>query len=162
TLSDHILRCELFGVPEDAARVRLREFMQKREAPATAGFPGKVFAVSNIPIRVPTHFMGREDSLAGIAAALSRYEGRVAITALHGLRGVGKTTLAAAFAERRRGDYRATWWIRAQTEPTMRGDLVGLGVRLGWVTAEEKEEPALRAVAERLRNEGEGILLIYD
>jgi hypothetical protein len=55
-----------------------------------------VFAVSNIPIRVPTHFLGRDDALAAIETALHRYEGRVAITALHGLRGVGKTTLAAA------------------------------------------------------------------
>jgi DNA replication protein DnaC len=47
--------------------------------------------------------MGRDDALAGIETALNRYEGRVAITALHGLRGVGKTTLAAAYAERRRG-----------------------------------------------------------
>jgi hypothetical protein len=136
--------------------------MQKRAAPATAAFPGKVFAVSNIPIRVPEHFLGREDSLAAIETALSRYEGRVAITALHGLRGVGKTTLAAAYAERRRGDYRATWWISAQTADGMRADLVGLGVRLGWVAADEKEEPALAAVRERLRHEGEGILLIYD
>ena len=162
TLSDHVRRCELFGIPEDAARLRLREFMQKREAPATAAFPGKVFAVSNIPIRVPEHFLGREGSLAAIETALSRYEGRVAITALHGLRGVGKTTLAAAYAERHRGDYRATWWIRAQTADGMRADLVGLGVRLGWVAADEKEEPALAAVRERLRHEGEGILLIYD
>ena len=162
TLSDHIRRCELFGIPEDAARLRFREFMQKREAPATAAFPGKVFAVSNIPIRVPEHFLGREDSLAAIETALGRYEGRVAITALHGLRGVGKTTLAAAYAERHRGDYRATWWIRAQTEAGMRADLVGLGVRLGWIAADEKEEPALAAVMERLRHEGEGILLIYD
>jgi len=58
TLSDHIRRCELFGIPEAAARVRLREFMQKREAPLTTAFPGKVFAVSNIPIRVPEHFLG--------------------------------------------------------------------------------------------------------
>src|SRR5580704_6367728 len=162
TLSDHIRRCELFGIPEDAARLRFREFMQKRDAPAAAAFPGKVFAVSNIPIRVPEHFLGREDALATIEAAISRYEGRVAITALHGLRGVGKTTLAAAFAERHRGDYRATWWIRAQTEPTLRADLVGLGVRLEWVAADEKEEPALVAVMERLRHEGEGVLLIYD
>jgi len=49
TLSDHIRRCELFGVPEDAARIRFREFMAKREAPATVSFPGKVFAVSNNP-----------------------------------------------------------------------------------------------------------------
>jgi tetratricopeptide (TPR) repeat protein len=162
TLADHIRRCELFGMPEDAARVRFREFMQKREAPATVAFPGKVFAASNIPIRVPTHFMGRDETLAAIAAALGRYQGRVAIAALHGLRGVGKTTLAAAYAERHRGDYRATWWIRAQTEPTMRADLVGLGVRLGWITADEKEEPALAAVMERLRHEGDGILLIFD
>jgi hypothetical protein len=81
---------------------------------------------------------------------------------VHGLRGVGKTTLAAAYAEKHRGDYRATWWIRAQTGSTMRADLVALGVRLGWVGAEDKEEPALAAVMERLRHEGEGILLIYD
>jgi tetratricopeptide (TPR) repeat protein len=163
TLADHIRRCEIFGVPEDVARVRFHEFMQKRQAPAAAAaFPGKVFAVSNIPIRVPEHFLGREDSLAAIETALSRYEGRVAITALHGLRGVGKTTLAAAYAERHHGDYRATWWIRAQTEPTMRADLVALGVRLHWVAADEKEEPALAAVMERLRHEGEGLLLIYD
>src|ERR1700693_2989708 len=161
TLADHIRRCELFGVPEDAARVRFRAFMQKREAPETIAFPGKVFAASNIPIRMPTHFMGREDSLAAIAAALSRHEERVAIAALHGLRGVGKTTLAAACAERHRSDYRATWWIRAQTADGVRADLVALGVRLKWVASDEKEEPALKTVMERLVHEGEGILLIY-
>jgi hypothetical protein len=117
--------------------------MQKREAPAIVAFPGKMFAVSNIPIRVPPYFLGREDALGAIETALSRHEGRVAITALHGLRGVGKTTLAAAYAERHRGDYRATWWIRAQTESTMRADLVGLGVRIGWVTADDRRSRRL-------------------
>ena len=162
TLSDHYRRCELFGIPEHAARVRFREFMAKPERPDAVTFPGKVVAVSNIPIRVPTHFMGREEALAAIEAGLGRYEGRVAITALHGLRGVGKTVLAAAYAERHRRNYRATWWARAQSEPTVRADLVALGVRLGWVPSDEKEEPALVAVMERLRHEGEGILLIFD
>ncbi len=162
TLSDHIRRCDLVGIPEEAARLRFREFIEKRGAPETIAFPGKVLAVSNIPIRVPKHLMGRDDALASIETALGPYEGRVAITALHGLRGVGKTTLAAAYAERHRSDYRATWWLRAQTEPTMRADLVALGVRLGWVGADDKEEPALAAVGERLRHEGEGILLIFD
>ena len=85
---------------------------------------GAALPASNIPIRVPTHFMGRDDSLEAIERALKRYEGRVAITTLHGLRGVGKTTLAAAYAERHRDDYRATWWIRAQTESSMRADLI--------------------------------------
>ncbi len=161
-LVDHLRRCELFDLPEEAAQIRFRDFLTAPVAPEKIAFPGKVFAVSNIPIRVPTHFMGRDDSLHAIETALQHYEGRVAITALHGLRGVGKTTLAAAFAERHRGDYRATWWIRAQTPETMRADLVGLGVRLGWVAADEKEEPALPMVFERLRHEGEGLLLIFD
>src|SRR5271157_4492706 len=130
---------------------------------AASNRPGFVlFAVANIPIRVPTHFMGREEPLAAIEAGLGRDEGRVAITALHGLRGVGKTVLAAVYAERHRSDYRATWWIRAQSEPTMRADLAALGVRLGWVPPDEKEERALAAVMERLQHEGEGILLIFD
>jgi hypothetical protein len=108
------------------------------------------------------HFMGRDDALAAIGAALARHEDRVAITALHGLRGVGKTTLAVAYAERHRDEYRATWWIRAQTKAGMRADLVALGVRLGWAVVDDKEESALAAVMERLRHEGEGILLIFD
>ncbi len=162
TLSDHIRRCELFGIPEDAARLRFREFMATREVPAVVAFPGTAFAISNIPIRVPEHFLGREVALEAIKTALGRHERRVAITTLFGLRGAGKTTLAAAYAESHRGDYRTTWWIRAQTKPTIHADLVGLGVRLGWVGAEVKDDPAVTAVLERLRNEGEGILLIYD
>jgi hypothetical protein len=106
--------------------------------------------------------MGRDEALAAIETGLQRNEGRVAITVLHGMRGVGKTTLAAAYAEYHRSDYRATWWIRAQTVSTLRGDLVGLGIRLGWVDADEKEEPAVEAVMERLRHEGERLLLIFD
>ena len=118
--------------------------------------------ISNITIRVPEHFMGREDDLDAIETALGRYDGRVAITALYGLRGVGKTTVAATYAERHRRNYRATWWVRAQTESAMRADLTGLGVRLGWVLPDEKEEAAVITVLERLRHEGKGLLLIYD
>ena len=162
TLSDHLRRCELFDLPEETARQRFRHFVEAPVKPEAAAFPGKVFAVSNIPIRIPEHFLGRDHALAEIEGALKRGEGRVAITTLHGLRGVGKTVLAAAYAERHRAEYRATWWIRAETPDTMRADLVSLGVRLGWVAAGEKEEPALEIVRERLRNEGDGLLLIYD
>jgi tetratricopeptide (TPR) repeat protein len=161
-LADHLRRCEVFGVPEDEARQRLKDFLAKRESPDVALFPGQARALSNIPIRVPEHFLGRDDALAAVDAALKRYQGRVAITAVHGLRGVGKTTLAAAYAERHKSEYRATWWVRAQTPEAMRADLVALGVRLGWVAPDEKEAPAFERVAEQLRHEGEGLLLIYD
>ena len=44
----------------------------------------------------------------------------------------------------------------------MRADLVTLGARLGWIAADDKEEPALAEVMERLCHDGEGILLIFD
>ena len=118
--------------------------------------------ISNIPINIPRHFLGRDDDLAAIDTALKTSNGRAAITALHGLRGVGKSTLAAAYAEQHRGDYRATWWIRAETEPTMRADLVGLGVRLGWVAPDAPEEAALATVLEQLCQGIDGVVLIYD
>jgi tetratricopeptide (TPR) repeat protein len=181
TLLAHLKRCDLYGVNEDEARRLLEDFLRPAGKPAkrtpfpggpkalserTAArssprFPGSG-ALSNIPIGVPLHFLGRDNALTDIKAALGATEGRAAITTLHGLRGVGKTTLAAAYAERHRSDFRATWWIRSESEATMRADLVALGVRLGWIAADDKEQPALAAVAERLRHEGEGILLIFD
>jgi hypothetical protein len=172
TLFSQVKRCNLYGVSEEEARARLKAFLEPAGKPAQrAAFPGSVKyspettstrppqrfpgTLSNVPISVPRHFMGRDDAVAAIETALKRYEGRVAITALHGLRGVGKTTLAAAYAERRRGDYGATWWIRAQAESTLRADLVALGIRLGWVGADDKEKPAVEAMMERLRHEGE-------
>jgi tetratricopeptide (TPR) repeat protein len=179
TLFATLKRCDLYGSAEEDARARLKGFLAPA-APSPRGpfpgaakislprssetappFPGKA-PLSNIPIGVPLHFMGRDDALAAIETALKGRDGCVAITALHGLRGVGKTTLAAAYAECHRGKYRATWWIRAQAELSMRADLVELGIRLGWVGAVYQQEPALNTVIERLRNEGEGILLIFD
>jgi hypothetical protein len=164
TFGDHRKRVEFFGAGvTDAERLRrLKTYIETPQASPARASPDPGVAVSNISIRVPEHFFGRENELQDIEKALARYAGRVAITALHGLRGVGKTVLAAAFAERQRKNYRATWWIRAETADAMRADLVGLGVRLGWVAPDEKEAPALAKVMERLRHEGEGILLIYD
>jgi tetratricopeptide (TPR) repeat protein len=183
-------RCDLYDLVEEEARARLSAFLAPAGKPPPRPFPGRKMpfpggkkssadptpapppplpgkpaiklALSNVPISVPLHFVGRDDALADIDTAFARGDDRVAITALHGLRGVGKTVLAAAYAERHRADYRATWWIRAQSEPSMRADLVALGIRLGWVGADDKEEPALAAVMERLRHEGEGILLVFD
>jgi tetratricopeptide (TPR) repeat protein len=163
SLVDHFRRCDLVGLKEVEARRRIAEFLRTPAPAERVEFPGEDgVAVSNVPVAVPEHFRGREDALEAVDAALKRHEGQVAITAVHGLRGVGKTTLAAAYAERHRGQYRATWWVRARTADSMRADLVSLGVRLGWVEPDEKEAPAFEKVRERLRHEGEGLLIIYD
>jgi hypothetical protein len=176
-------RCDLHGLSEDEARSRLGDYLKPAAPPtesvpfpgatatassapalpsAPVAFPGTACAHSNIPINVPRYFLGRDGDLAAIDKALNSGDGRAAITALHGLRGVGKTTLAAAYAKDHRDDYRATWWIRANTETAMRDDLVSLGVRLGWVAPDAPKEPAVAAVLERLREDGDRILLVYD
>lgn len=161
-LTEHFRRCEVFGLPEAAARQRFRAFMTARTAPAIVAFPGHAIAQSNITILVPHHFMGRDDAMAEIEATLARFQGRAAITALRGMRGVGKTVLAVAYAEKHRHDYRATWWIRAETADTIRADLTALGHRLGWTADGDSQDTALAKTADRLRREGEGILLIFD
>ena len=160
---DHLNRCELQGLSDQAMRAGFQEFVRRLDTPGTAAKPlAPTTALSNVPVRVPPHFIGRDDTLIDIDRVLRRGDARVAITALHGLRGVGKTVLAAAYAELHRGDFRATWWVRAETEPSLRADLAALGVRLGWVAADETEAAALAAIGERLRHEGDGILLIFD
>ncbi len=78
-LSANISRCNLVGKPRVIASKQFREFIAEREPPKTVNDPFRdVYAATNIPIRVPTHFLGREEPLAAIEAALGRFEGRVA------------------------------------------------------------------------------------
>ena len=161
--ADHIRRCELFGVPEDARARPLPRFHERKpSSPMRSRSPARCS-------RSPTSRSGCRRTSWDVTRNSPRsrrrsagYEGRVAITALHGLRGVGKTTLAAAMPSgiaviiaRPGGSGRRP---SRPCGPTWSA----LGVRLGWVAADDKEEPALAAVMERLRHEGEGVLLIFD
>jgi hypothetical protein len=55
-------------------------------------------AISNIPIRVPIHFMGREDALDAIETALARYEGRVVTASPDGTARIWDTATATEIA----------------------------------------------------------------
>src|SRR5262249_15432872 len=123
-------------------------------------------AESNIPEgMVPRVFCGRDEALSEIEKAFAGSSGigtTPSVIALHGLRGVGKSALAAAYAELHTTDYRAAWWIRAEAEAGLRSGLIGLAIRLGWVMPDQEEEEALSTARERLRQEGDQILLIFD
>ena len=118
--------------------------------------------ISNIPIAIALHFTGRASALAALDAALTDASHRPNVVALHGLRGVGKTMLAAVYARAREAQDRATWWLRAETEANLRVDLRALAIRLGWVRPDAAETIAFAAALEGLHRDGEGLLLIYD
>lgn len=119
--------------------------------------------VNNLFVRVPHHFLGRDPEMAAIDAALSRSEeGRPRVAVLHGLRGVGKTILAAEYARRRQGAFRVVWWISAQTSSGMSASLLKLGIRLGWEAEDYSGDLAVERVLGHLGEDGSGALLIYD
>ncbi|MEV7194033.1 tetratricopeptide repeat protein [Streptomyces sp. NPDC093510] len=83
----------------------------------------------NLPELPSRLFVGREEALASLGRALS--EGSQTITqTLHGLGGVGKTTLALHYAHDHRHAYRLVWWIRADTPDLIDTGLAALAARL--------------------------------
>jgi hypothetical protein len=79
TLLVQFKRCDLAGLGEDEARARLAAFLAPAARPTSAvafpggvksdsarpaavTFPGAQLALSNIPVRVPLHFLGYQMS----------------------------------------------------------------------------------------------------
>ncbi|GAA2637016.1 tetratricopeptide repeat-containing protein [Actinomadura fulvescens] len=100
-------------------------------------------------LNVPDHplFIGRSDELARLAAYLSS-PGTVVVAAVHGLGGVGKSTLAAhhARAAARSGEASPVWWITADTPASLQAGLAALATAL---QPELAEALPLEALAER-------------
>ncbi|MGW7406651.1 FxSxx-COOH system tetratricopeptide repeat protein [Streptomyces sp. NPDC054833] len=91
--------------------------------------PSKVKAprdCSNVPR--PHGFVGRERQLAALDAAFAT-SGEVVVQALHGLGGVGKSTLAAHWARTRSGTS-PQWWITAESPDSLDSGLADFAVSL--------------------------------
>ncbi len=86
-----------------------------------------------IPFQNP-HFIGRDEELALLRSHLLTDSTALIshpVQALYGLGGVGKTELAAEYANRYRSEYDLVWWIRAEREEAITAAFVALGTRLG-------------------------------
>ncbi|MFC9971343.1 FxSxx-COOH system tetratricopeptide repeat protein [Spirillospora sp. NPDC127200] len=86
-----------------------------------------------LPHHVGDMFVGRDDELRRLdevfTASASAVVGQ-AVGAVHGLGGVGKSTLAAQWAAARLDEHRLTWWITAETPEGLAEGLAGLGAAL--------------------------------
>jgi hypothetical protein len=100
---------------------------------------GPVRVVFNLPA-VAANFTGRGDELAELDELLAGAD-RVVVTAISGLGGVGKTQLAARYAQEHAHEYEAVAWIRAEDGGTR--DLASFAVKLGLLV--EGLAPADRA-----------------
>jgi class 3 adenylate cyclase/tetratricopeptide (TPR) repeat protein len=108
--------------------------------------PSDLSIVDAAEFHAVASFSGRDDELAAVGAALQD-DGAVAV--IHGLGGVGKSSIAREYGWRNRDEYSVLWWLNAQTED---GILDGL-LRLGTMFVQGLDQlPDRRVAAQRVIN----------
>ena len=129
------------------------------QAAASVAGAGQV-VVGEIP-REPPGFVVRS-LLKRLADAAGR--GPVAVVcAVTGLRGVGKTQLAAAYARARvGGGYALVGWINAENDGTLLADLTRIADRIGIADPEGNSVESARRLREHLQIRIDKSLLVFD
>jgi len=121
--------------------------------------PAGPVVAGNVP-QVPPAFQPREDlmtqlRLAGPGVSVAR--------AVTGLRGVGKTQLAAAYArECRQAGWRLVAWVNAETTPAILDGLAVIADRLGIDRTGKPLEALGAEVRNRMEADGERCLIVFD
>ncbi|MFF1902909.1 FxSxx-COOH system tetratricopeptide repeat protein [Kitasatospora sp. NPDC058218] len=108
--------------------------------------------------------VGREDELSWLRHVLTTGGGTAVSQppTIHGLGGIGKTTLALTYAHRHRRDYALIWWINAESPNRIEQSLAALAVRLypAWAGKATEKEGVAWAMAWLQWHPG--WLLVYD
>ena len=101
----------------------------RRTVPQRPSFPHGWPTVWNVPPRL-SHFIGRRGVLNALKRILS---GPVAVAAVSGMGGVGKSALVAEFAHAYAGNYDVAWWIDAEDPNLISEQLASLAKALAIV-----------------------------
>ena len=178
-LLPQIVYIDLVGVNDEAAaREKLLDGLKPRGKPDVAPsfprsattqrpkaeqprFPGALPPIWNVPHRRNPNFVGRDDLLDQIQRTLGS-DGTAALTAIHGLGGVGKTQLAAEYAYRHAADYRIVWWFRSETPASLDADYSALAVALDLEEKHEREQAMVNRAVRRWLDGNGGWLIVFD
>lgn len=106
-------------------------------------------------------FIGRRRELTRLDEAFEA-AGGVVVQAVHGLGGIGKSTLAAHWAAGRTASYNPVWWITAETPAELESGLADLAAALQPALRDVLSREALADRAVRWLATHEGWLLVLD
>ncbi|WP_371547602.1 tetratricopeptide repeat protein [Streptomyces sp. NBC_00554] len=118
------------------------------------------FPVRNVPDR-SAQFVGRGRELALLDGAFGE-PGGVVVHAVHGLGGIGKSTLAAHWAIGRAVDFNPVWWITAESRTGVDAGLAALGRALQPALVDVLSEDAFRERTLQWLSANDGWLLVLD
>jgi tetratricopeptide (TPR) repeat protein len=154
---------DLSGVTDPAERRRIILAVARGEAPAARMRPRVVGGT--MPAR-NLLFTGRAALLAALHTALTEGSEPTALTqaAVHGLGGVGKTSLAREYVARHDADYRGgVWWITAADRLGTVNGLAALAHALNpRLSPDLPSEDAAQVALADLAGRSEPFLLVYD
>ena len=95
--------------------------------------------------RPTQHFHDRPEIVAAIRQAIARRR-VTALTALHGLGGIGKTQMARRYAELHRNDYKCGVWLIAESEAGLITELANLAPQFHLSPEADQQQQALRVL----------------
>ena len=118
------------------------------------------FKVRHLPDRT-AQFVGRERELRLLDEAFD-VPGGVVVHAVHGLGGIGKSTLAAHWAAGRAADHNPVWWITAESPAELDAGLAALGRALRPALVGVLAEEAFHECAIQWLSSNDGWLVVLD
>ena len=134
----------------------VQQIAQATVLPAQAFAPVGELGKRLVKLPLPTRlFVGREREIGLL-------DGAPGVVCVHGLGGIGKSTLVAKWARDEAAELNPVWWITADTPAAIDAGLTGLGIAMQPELADVLSPQALRERALQWLAAHEGWLIVLD